>query len=153
MKKILLIFLFSLSLVLAFSSTAIAPASDFTYVYGTVYDTETGEGIKGIKVTALCVNTTDTKSDPNTNDDGNYTITTLECSLGHTIIVTAYKDGVELGSNTDTVKECTDELGMCKSHVHVGISNIDIGIPEFPIVALPALLAMLSFGLIRKKLY
>ncbi|NOQ38243.1 hypothetical protein GQ472_05120 [archaeon] len=130
-----------------------------TYVYGTVYDSE-GEGIWHAKVTVHCIETGDTRFDPNTDKDGNYEIQTIECSVGDTVFVNVTKDDVEIGTGTGIVEECTDELPRCNSHIHAGIVNVniestggDIPIPEFPVAALPALLSIFSFGLIRKNLF
>lgn len=155
MKKLhtLLMFAFSVSLVLAFSpaATAVAQSPDMTYVYGTVYDTDTGLGIKGATVEALCIETGYTKSGPTKGNDGNYAINSLKCSIDHTVKVTAKKDGVIIGSNEGLVQVCNDQLSMCNSAVHVGVSEIKIGIPEFPLAILPAMLAMLSFGLVSRR--
>ena len=151
MLRILLMFVFSASFVLAISSTVAAVQPQYTYVYGNVYDVKTNEGIVGVRVTALCIETSDTNFDPNTDSNGDYVITPLECSIGHTVRVTVTKEDVVLGSDEGIVEDCNDELGMCNSHVHVGISNIKIGIPEYPLAILPVMLAMMTFGLVSRR--
>jgi len=152
---------FILFLMIAFSSaaSAVQEQKDMTYVYGVVYDSN-DDGIWHAKVTVHCIETNDTRFDPNTDKNGNYEIQVLECSVGDTVDVTVTKDNVEIGTGTGIVEECTDELPRCNSHIHVGIVKIDIEgtggdipIPEFPVAALPALLSMFSFGLVRKRLF
>ena len=149
----IIISLILISLVLASPATAIPPEQkNMTFVDGKVFDLDTGQGLPGVKVTALCVESTDERIDPNTDSEGYYQIPTLECSIGNEVIVTVIIDGVEY-TNTDTVKDCDGVINMCHSPQHVGILDINIQIPEFPVAALPALLSMFSFGLIRKRLF
>ena len=147
--------------IMTLSSMAFAVSPDMTDVYGTVYDINTNQGIQGAFVNAHCVQTGDDATDPNTDSNGNYIINSLLCSIGHDVIVTVTKDNVEIGSDTKVVVDCTTvtippELSSslrCSRNVHVGIVDRDIaGIPEFPIAAIPALLSIFSFGLIRKRL-
>ena len=162
MNKLLVLLTSVFLISIVSSSMAFATAGtvqkNMTYVYGTVYDGD-GNGIWKAKVLAHCIETDAAKFDPNTDKNGNYEITTLECSVGNRVNITVIKGDVEIGIGTGIVQECTDELPMCKSGIHEGIVKIDvegsgdIPIPEFPIAALPALLSMFSFGLIRKKLF
>ncbi len=84
---------------------------------------------------------------------GYYTTdTTYNCPMGGTVLVNVKDDdGNIIGSSTGTV----DFQGVgtiYSAQVDVGVSNVNVGIPEFPITAIPAVLSMLSFGLIRKRL-
>ena len=150
MKKLptLFISLFLISL----ASIAFAVSPDMTFVYGKVFDISTGENVSGASVSVHCIETGDTRT-ATSDSEGNYKIPTLKCSVNNTIDVTVTKDNVEIGTGTGTVDECFEELSMCNAEVHAGIAEIDVVIPEFPITALPAVLSMLSFGLIRKRLF
>ncbi|NOQ38244.1 hypothetical protein GQ472_05125 [archaeon] len=149
----IIISLILVSLVLASPAAATPPEKkNMTFVEGKVFDEDTGLGLSGVEVTALCIESTDERKDPKTDKDGYYKIPTLECSIGNEVIVTVTIDGVEY-TNTDYVIDCDGVINMCHSKQHVGIIGIDIAIPEFPIAALPALLSMLSFGLVRKRLF
>ena len=145
------IFSFMLSITLIFSQAAFAGDKELTFVYGTVYDVDTDFGLAGVTVTARCVETGNEKTDPNTDSSGYYQIPTLECSVGNEIIVIVTVDDVEY-TNSNTVADCNDELNMCNSKQHVGISKIDVSVPEFPVAMRPILLSVLSFGLIRERL-
>ena len=150
MKKLPALFI-SLFLV-SLASIAFAESPDMTYVYGKVYDISTGENVSGANVTVHCIESGDIRT-TTSDSEGYYTIPTLKCSINNTIDVTVTKDNVEIGTGTGTVDECFEELSMCNAEVHAGIAQIDVTIPEFPITALPAVLSMLSFGLIRKRLF
>jgi len=159
MKKLYVYATVSLILILI-SSIAFAPGQpDMTDVYGTVYDVNTNLGIEKASVNAYCVQTGDNAADHNTDSNGNYVINSLKCSIGHDVIVTVTKDDVVIGSNTKVVVDCTTVTIpefppslQCTEHVHVGIVESDIEIPEFAMAAIPALLSIFGFGLLRKRL-
>ena len=146
MRKILLIM--ALAFVLL-GAGAYAPdcSTDVVTVTGTV--TDDNGGVAGASVSVVCMENSNTASTV-TGDYGAYA-TALSCPMGGTVNVTATKVGVGSGSNTgDVIFLVSLGDGACGTTINVGIATVDVGIPEFPVVALPALLAMLSFGIARK---
>ena len=143
MKKIpaLLMSMFLMSIVL----TSITWADTSTYIYGTIYDNE-NMPITHAKVTVQCAST---KIDQNTDKDGMYKILNIECSADDIAYVTVTKDGIVIGTGSGTI----DDMNILNININIDEYDGDASIPEFPIAALPALLSMFSFGLIRKRLF
>ena len=149
MKK--LIILFALIAFLAIGATAIAPTAEYniTFAGGYIYDVDTNLGVEGASVTVYCVESDETRTD--TTDINGYYLVTIPCSTDDTLQVTATKDS-DSGSNSGTV-ESLESVTMGTTEINIGVAQVDITIPEFPIAALPALLSMFSFGLVRKRLF
>ena len=149
MKK--LIVLFALIAFLSMGSTAIAPAGEYniTLAGGYVYDVNTNNTVQGADVTVHCVESNETRTD--TTDANGYYIVSIPCSVNDTVQVTATKNS-DSGSNSSIV-DFQGTLTMGTTTINIGVARVDVTIPEFPIAALPALLSMFSFGLVRKKLF
>ncbi len=144
MKKILLILAMAFVLI---GAGAYACSTDVVTVTGTV--TDVNGGVAGASVSVVCMDNSNTAS--TVTGAGGYYATALSCPMGGAVNVTAAKDGVGSGSNTgDVIYLVSLGDGTCGTTINVGIATVDVGIPEFPVVALPALLAMLSFGFARR---
>ncbi len=143
MNKIpaLLISMFLMSMVLA----PMTWADPSTYIYGVIHDNE-NMPIVHAKVAVQCGST---KIDQNTDGDGEYKILNIECAPGDTAYVTVTKDGVVIGTGSGTI----DDMNILNININIDEYDGDASIPEFPVAALPALLSMFSFGLIRKRLF
>ena len=124
-------------------------AYDVTLAGGYIYDDVTGDGIPGAEVTVHCVETGKTMTD--TTDSFGYYLVTIQCGPGDTVEVSA-TTGDKSGSDSGTTTYLGSIL-MGESLINISVSRVDVTIPEFPITALPALLSMFSFGLIRKRLF
>ena len=124
-------------------------AYDVTLAGGYIYDDVTGDGIPGADVTVHCVETGKTMTD--TTDSFGYYLVTIQCSPDNTVEVYA-TTGDKSGSDSGTANYLGSIL-MGESLINISISRVDVTIPEFPVTALPALLSMFSFGLIRKRLF
>ncbi|NOQ55300.1 MAG: hypothetical protein GQ477_00680 [Nanohaloarchaea archaeon] len=122
---------------------------EVTLAGGYIYDDVTGDGIQGAEVEVLCVENGKTMTD--TTDVNGYYLVTIQCGTGDTIEVTATA-GDKSGSDSGTVAY-SGSIYMGETRIDLGISRVDVTIPEFPVAALPALLSMFSFGLIRKRLF
>ena len=150
MKK--LIVLFALMAFLAIGSTAMAQTGEYnvTLAGGYVYDVNTNNSaVVGADVTVHCVESNETRT--GTTDANGYYLVSIPCSVDDTVQVTATKDS-DSGSNSGLVT-AYGIVTMGSTTINVGVTQIDVVIPEFPIAALPALLSMFSFGIIRKKLF
>ena len=132
-----------------FPENIIVDLYDVTIAGGYIYDDVTGDGIPGADVTIRCVETGKTMTD--TTDPEGYYLVTIQCGTGDTIEVTATADG-KSGSNSGIV-EHLGNITMGETVIDLNISRVDVTIPEFPVTALPALLSMFSFGLVRKRLF
>ncbi|NOQ55301.1 MAG: hypothetical protein GQ477_00685 [Nanohaloarchaea archaeon] len=121
---------------------------EVTLAGGYIYDDVTGDGIEGAEVEVLCVESGKTMTD--TTDVNGYYLVTIQCGTGDTIVATATA-GDKSGSDSGTV-DSVGSIYMGESRIDLGVSRVDVTIPEFPVTALPALLSMFSFGLIRKRL-
>ena len=143
--------LFTIIAFLSLGSTAIAPPLmyDVTLAGGYIYDDETGLGIPGADVSVLCVESGKTMTD--TTDPNGYYLVTIQCSPGNTIQVSASADS-KSGSAAGQVIWFGSVI-MDMTLINVGVSYVNVTIPEFPITALPAVLSMLSFGLVRRRLF
>ncbi len=150
--KKLIIFLMALILM---SSAASATSNSLStpvgvvVVSGNVYLNDGSETpVVGADVYAVCVDIPSYISDTVvTNGDGNYMVP-LECTMDSDVRVY-----VTVGGETWNNESYIVYIGTLPVvGVDVGVSKINVGIPEFPIAAIPAILSMLSFGLIRKRL-
>ncbi len=146
MKKILLILAMAFVL-LGSNVNALSPGEyNISFIGGYITDTSTGDAIGGADITVLCIDNGETNS--GTSQSTGFYLISVPCSVGNTIKVTA-TSGTESGISTGIIEYFGSViLGITK--VNIGIAKIDVGIPEFPVVALPALLAMLSFGIARR---
>ena len=132
-----------------FAGSAFAQsAGESAYIEGTVYHVEAGVDmgpVGGANVTVTCLNNSvsvyTASSDEGCNDAGGpyppcgtYSVVHSNCAVGSTIKVSATK-GVLLGSNTDTVKQFYNEVG-------VGVSWIDVQ------VSAPEVLSALGIALV-----
>ena len=115
-------------------------------VIGTIYDIDTFTGIADADVYIECIN--NSKNTTTTSNINGYYMAALPCPMDGTVWVTAIKESIGSGENTGLV----EYIGTFGTEVDVGMVHIDVTIPEFPIAALPALLSMFSFGLLRKRL-
>ena len=144
--------LFTIIAFLSLGSTAIAPATmyDVTLAGGYVYDDVTNLGIEGADVTVLCVDNGRTMTD--ITDINGFYLVTIQCLPGNIIQVTASMDD-KSGSNAGMVIYSGISAFMDMTMININTSWVDVTIPEFPITALPAVLSMLSFGLVRRRLF
>ena len=115
-------------------------------VMGQIIDIDTQTGVSGATVEIECLNNSNTAT--TTSDENGDYYATLACPIGELIEVTATM-GTESGANTGVVQD----IGTIGTEVDVGLANIDVTIPEFPIAALPALLSIFSLGLVRRRLF
>jgi len=113
-------------------------------VMGQITNAETG--VSGATVYIECLY--DSNYITTISDANGYYYATLACPIDETVQVTA-TIGTETGTNTGLV----EDIGTAETEVNVGLAHIDVTIPEFPIAAIPAILSMLSFGLLRKRLF
>ena len=130
-------------------AAAMMAASEYnvTFAGGYIYDSDSGEGIEGAVVTVNC----DGETQTDTTDSNGFYLVTIPCSENDIIQVTATSTNGS-GSNSSTVESLGD-VTMDMTTINIGVARADITIPEFPIAALPALLSMFSFGLVRKRLF
>ena len=149
MKKLLIIV--ALVAFLSIGAIAIAPAGEYnvTFAGGYVYDIDTNDPVSGANVSVHCVESNETRID--TTDANGYYLVTIPCSTNDTLQITAAKNS-DSGSNSGTV-EYLETVTMGTTEINIGVAQVDITIPEFPVAALPALLSMFSFGLVRKRLF
>ena len=155
MNKLLV--LFTIIAFLSLGSTAAATELsmyNISLVGGYIYDDVTNDGIGGATVTVLCIGNSETRTD--TTDSNGFYFVMIPCSENDTIQVTATA-GSKSGSNSANVTHIWN-IYMYDSDwdytlVDVGLTHVDVTIPEFPITALPAVLSMLSFGLVRRRLF
>ena len=116
-------------------------------VIGTIYDIDTDLPISGADIYVECLDNYEITTTIS-GLSGDY-IAALPCPMDGTVRVTAIEESIGSGENTGLV----EYIGTPGTEVNVGMAHIDVSIPEFPIAALPALLSMFSFGLIRKRLF
>jgi hypothetical protein len=127
----------SLMLLMAAGLSSAEPIS----VYGFVTDeTHALPGIAGANVTITC----DDESSTAVSDHKGFYFGMLECDEDE-ITVTANK-GTRTGSNSG---ESDDE--EAEIDVELSGEEVNVEIPEFPSQAVPALLSMLSFGMLRLR--
>ena len=151
MKKLLVILTMLVFIAAGSTTYAIDPPPtdyDVAFVNGYIYDDTTSEGISGAQITAVCLN--NGNSNTGISAPNGYYLILLQCADDETVEVTATYDG-ETGSNTGTVTYIGSMM-MGATRVDIGIVTINVSVPEFPIAAIPALLSIVSFGLIRKRL-
>ena len=125
----------------------VSDAGYLAIVMGTVYDIDTGLPVPGAGIHVECLNNSEDATA--LSGPGGYYMTALPCPMNGTVRVTAVKASIGQGENTGVV----EYIGSVGTEVDVGITIVDVTIPEFPITALPAVLSMLSFGLVRKRLF
>jgi hypothetical protein len=147
-----------------FAGSALAQSSgESAYIEGIIYQVEAGVDmgpVGGADVTVTCLNNSvsiaavssdegcNTVVDPNNPAPcGTYSVVHPNCAIGSEVEVSAVK-GVLLGSNTDTVKQFYNQVG-------VGVSYIDVEVsaPEVLGALLVALLCIpgLAYYLANKK--
>ena len=111
-----------------------------TEVFGYVTDgTHALPGIAGANVTIECEDETSATA----SDHKGFYFGMLDCDEEDEITVTAQK-GSRTGSNSDESEDGYAEID-------IELSGADAEIPEFPTAAAPALLSLLSFGLVRLR--
>lgn len=137
--------LFGLMLLMA---AGLASAADVTYtaVNGFVLD-PSKTGIDGASVNVLCLdnsNSFSTTSAPNGYYAGGF-----DCPMNGTVSVNATK-GNASATATGPVK-FINTLNFGQATLDLGLAFVNVEIPEFPTAAVPALLSMLSFGLVRYR--
>lgn len=138
------VIILGLVFVLAFAS--VSYAGQYASVNGRVYDANNPlSGIPNAEVTITCLSeSTETVSGYN----GDY-FAMIDCPVGETVEVTAHKDA-NSGSNTGTITYSSISGIPYGAEVDVGVQS-DPSIPEFPSAIIPAMLSLLSFGLIRSR--
>ncbi|NOQ38245.1 hypothetical protein GQ472_05130 [archaeon] len=115
-------------------------------IMGKITDIDTGDEVEDADIFIECLANTEFTS-ATSDSQGNY-YAVLECPVDATVRVTATKNS-ESGSEAGTV----ESIGTIGTEIDIGLAHIDVSIPEFPIAAIPALLSMFSFGLVRKRLF
>ena len=117
--------------------------SHVALILGQITDINTGIGVPGASLVVDCLANTETTS-ATADSQGNY-YAVLSCPVGATVEVTA-TSGTESGSETGVVAQ----VGSIGTEIDVGLAHITVGIPEFPVAILPALLSMFSMGIVRR---
>lgn len=117
--------------------------SHIALIMGKITDTGTGGEVASADILIECLANTENTS-TTSDSQGNY-YSVLPCPINATVRVTATK-GTESGSETGTVVQ----LGSIGTEIDVGLAHIDVDIPEFPLTAIPALLSMFYFGIMRR---
>ena len=131
-----------LFIALAAGMASAVPTEVYGYVVG---QTHALPGIQGANVTIQCQDETSTT----TSDEKGFYFGMLDCDEQGTITATANK-GTQAGSNSDT-PIVSDGFGYAEIDIELSGTEPDVQIPEFPTAAAPAILSMLSFGLLRYR--
>ena len=145
MKRKSLMVIGSLLLIMVFSSTGViaglVPGGVPVYVTGKVLDQD-NNGLSCAEVNATCNGTT--KGPIYTQVDGSYTFdfTDTTCGVGDTAYVDASYGG-QTGSDSGIVYPW--------GFAHVAVVIITLSIPEFATAAIPVVLALCSYLVIRRK--
>lgn len=137
---------FALMLLMAAGLASAAPASSYTAVNGFVLD-PSKTGIAGASVNVLC--TANSNSFSTTSLSNGYYSGGFDCPINATVSVNATKSGASataLGTS-----EYITTLNFGEVYLDLGLAFVNVEIPEFPTAAVPALLSMLSFGLVRYR--
>lgn len=115
-----------------------------TEAFGYVTD-QTGSlpGIAGANVTVECGDEQSTTI----SDHKGFYYRMMDCDEGETITATAQK-GNHTGSNSDNP---TINNGYGYAEMDIQLQDTDVQIPEYPSTAIPALISILSFGLVRLR--
>ena len=117
--------------------------SHIALIMGKITDIGTGDGVPSADILIECLANTENTS-TTSDSQGNY-YSVLPCPINATVRVTATK-GTENGNETGIVVSA----GSIGVEIDVGIAHINVDIPEFPLTAIPALLSMFYFGIMRR---
>jgi len=121
-------------------------ATNYTAVNGFVLDPAKA-GVAGANVTVLCLNNSNSFSA--TSGPNGYYFGGFDCPMNGTVSVNATKSGAS-ATAIGTVKY-VNTLNFGSVSIDLGLAFVNVEIPEFPAAAVPALLSILSFGLVRYR--
>ena len=127
-------------------AAGLASAATYTAVNGFVLD-PAKTGISGASINVLCLdnsNSFSTTSQPNGYYAGGF-----DCPMNGTVSVNATK-GSASAVATGSV-QFLNTINVGQASLDLGLVLVNVEIPEFPTAAVPAVLSLLSFGLVRYR--